>query len=237
MPTASFEADVAVERRPVDAELLVAQRAAEELFDALAPEDGGVHLHDDVRVVLFEEVERDALDLVGRGQPWERGEGDAIERLAGDLDGRDPVAESSRESEARAESRRGRAWRRRWSHVADRVAPDAVERVAYGAPRAALKQRASAGSPREIGGDVDERPSPRRTRRAHSSSVSSCDHSTLKPTFCASMHGRGMSSRSSTWIVLSSRIRAPPSQARTMFCASCACGPAAGPRPVEARAP
>src|SRR3990172_9518129 len=43
-----------------------------------------------------------------------------------------------------------------------------------------------------------------------------------------SMHGRGMTSSSRAWTVLSSTIRAPPSQARTMFCASCVWGAAEG---------
>ena len=43
------------------------------------------------------------------------------------------------------------------------------------------------------------------------------------------MHGRGSTSRSLIWTVLSSRIRLPASQDRTMFCAIWSCGPAAGP--------
>ena len=61
------EADVAVEGWGVDAQLVVAERAAEELVDPLVAEDRRVHLHDDVRVVLLEEMERDLLDLVGAG--------------------------------------------------------------------------------------------------------------------------------------------------------------------------
>jgi hypothetical protein len=44
-------------------------------------------------------------------------------------------------------------------------------------------------------------------------------------------------SLSSAWIVLSSTMRAPPSQARTMFWASWVCGPAAGPSGLAASRP
>src|SRR6266542_3935369 len=40
-----------------------------------------------------------------------------------------------------------------------------------------------------------------------SSSDSSCDHSTLKPTVCMSMQGRGMTRSSLTWTVFSSSTR------------------------------
>src|ERR1035438_8929923 len=73
--------------------------------------------------------------------------------------------------------------------------------------------------------------------RSDCSSRNSCDHSTLYPTFVASMQGRGIFSSSRTCTVFSSMIRDPPSHARTMFCASCPCGPAAGPSGVEARWP
>ena len=69
------------------------------------------------------------------------------------------------------------------------------------------------------------------------SSLSSCDHSTLKPTVCMSMQGLGMCRSSMIWTVFSSMNRPPHSQASTMFCASWVCGPAAGPNGVAARAP
>ena len=65
--------------------------------------------------------------------------------------------------------------------------------------------------------------------------VSSCDHSMLKPTVAMSMHGRGTSMASLTWTVLHSITRPPASQESAMFCAIWVCGPAAGPNGVEAR--
>ena len=66
--------------------------------------------------------------------------------------------------------------------------------------------------------------------------VSSVDHSQLNPSSSASMHGFGTAARtaspSSTCTVFSSIVRAPASQAVTMFCASWVCGPAAGPTGV-----
>ena len=52
-----------------------------------------------------------------------------------------------------------------------------------------------------------------------------------------SMQGRGISSVSMIWTVLSSMIRQPLSQARAMFWAICVCGPAAGPSGDEAAKP
>src|SRR5450631_788250 len=69
------------------------------------------------------------------------------------------------------------------------------------------------------------------------SSLSSCDHSTLKPMVCMSMQGRGISSSSLICTVFNSITRPPASQDNTIFCASCVCGPAAGPNGVAARWP
>src|SRR3989304_3846301 len=44
-----------------------------------------------------------------------------------------------------------------------------------------------------------------------------------------SMQGRGISNSSRICTVFSSKVLAPPSQPRTMFCAIWVCGPAAGP--------
>ena len=69
------------------------------------------------------------------------------------------------------------------------------------------------------------------------SNNNSCDHSTLYPTFVASIQGLGIVNLSFNWIVLSSIILPPPNQDRTIFCAICVCGPAAGPSGVEAFLP
>src|SRR5258708_28965418 len=52
-----------------------------------------------------------------------------------------------------------------------------------------------------------------------------------------SRQGRGMVKRSLIWTVLSSRMRLPASQERTMFWAICPWGPAAGPTGLAARCP
>ena len=51
------------------------------------------------------------------------------------------------------------------------------------------------------------------------------------------MQGLLMSSWSRVWIVFSSMSRAPASQAATMFCAICVCGPAATPQGVSSSTP
>ena len=69
------------------------------------------------------------------------------------------------------------------------------------------------------------------------SSLSSWDHSTLYPSSSMSMQGRGISSSSRTWTVLSSMNLPPQSQADTMFWVSWVWGPAAGPIGVPRRCP
>ena len=66
---------------------------------------------------------------------------------------------------------------------------------------------------------------------------SSCDHSTLYPSSCMSMHGFDTSSSSSVCTVFSSMNREPCSHAATMFCAICECGPAATPNGVSRACP
>lgn len=69
------------------------------------------------------------------------------------------------------------------------------------------------------------------------SRVNSVDHSVLKHSSSASIQGFSSSRRSRIWTVFSSMKRPPVSQEVTIFCASCVCGPAAGPTGVAQVSP
>ena len=211
----------------------VPEPAVQDLLDLLVAEERRVQLHDRVEALLREEVPADRVDLVGR-TAVERRERDRVReaRVARDVG---EVAERGRQLAAQRRALLGRGSRSRRGRRR-RTRPSCATGCRRGRSRRRRRRRRRA-PPR--GCRTARRGSrrgaaPSRTRASDSSTRSSCDHSTLKPTVRMSMHGRGITRWSFTCTVLSSRIRPPARNESAMFCASCVCGPAAGPMGVAA---